>query len=106
MADINVVADAAGYVIRCNGQQVAWCADGTRADAVADALELIEEDISGQLTQANASLDAEECRSLELERLGDVLAEAAARAASLLWGVPEREYLTEAVKAWHKGRKS
>ena len=60
MADINVVADAAGYVIRCNGQQVAWCADGTRADAVADALELLEEDISGQLTQANASLDAQD----------------------------------------------
>lgn len=70
----DTVADDAGYVIRDNYKQVAWCASGDVADRIASALEDDENGVKVELAETKEQLDAEETRSVALETAGAELA--------------------------------
>ena len=99
-----VVADEAGYVIRDNGRQIAWCADGDVADAVADGLELVGEGIKAALEQLEEYRDELEVKLNALEETGADLELAADAAVKELRDTPAREALELALRAWRKAR--
>jgi len=70
----DTVADDAGYVIRENYQQVAWCAAGDVADRIASALEDDENGVKAHRDELQDQLDEEERKSLKLENAGAELA--------------------------------
>lgn len=103
MGGYQVVADEAGYVIRDNGTQIAWCADGGTADAIADALD--EAGLKEELEEVKARLDDEETRSVNLERAGGALALEVECLLPKLRGrvkAVDLEQLEVAVRAWRK----
>ena len=96
----DTVADDAGYVIRENYRQVAWCAAGDVADRIASALEDDEAGVKAHRDELQDQLDEEERRSVRLQEAGEVLYLTAHEAVKQMRDTVVREALELALRAW------